>query len=77
LAAIYRKRWDIELRLRDVETTHGMEQMTVKHPETAQKTLEMTIIACNLIKATCHGAATETGEDHRMLSFKGTGHAGG
>lgn len=71
LAAIYHQRWDIELRLRDVKTTLGMEQMRVKHPETAHKTLEMTIIAYNLIKATCQEAAQQAGEDHRMLSFKG------
>ena len=29
------------------------------------------MIAYNLIKAACQQAATETGKDHRMLSFKG------
>ena len=71
LAAIYHQRWDIELRLRDVKTTLGMEQIRVKHPETAHKTLEMTIIAYNLVKASCQQAAHEAGEDHRMLGFKG------
>lgn len=71
LAAIYHQRWDIELRLRDVKTTLGMEKMRVKTPETAHKTLEMTMIAYNLIKAACQQAAAENGEDHRMLSFKG------
>ena len=71
LAAIYHQRWDIELRLRDVKTTLGMEQMRVKHPETAHKTLEMTIIAYNLVKATCQEAAQDAGEDLRRFSFKG------
>lgn len=71
LAGIYAQRWDIELRLRDVKTTLGMEQMRVKHPNTAHKTLEMTIIAYNLIKATCQQAAHEGNEDIRMISFKG------
>jgi len=71
LAAIYAQRWDIELRLRDVKTTLGMEQMRVKKPETAHKTLEMTIIAYNLIKATCQQAAREGDEDIRAISFKG------
>ena len=71
LAAIYHQRWDIELRLRDVKTTLGMEQLRVKHPDTAHKTLEMTMIAYNLIKAATQQAAMETGKDHRMLSFKG------
>jgi hypothetical protein len=71
LAAIYAQRWDIELRLRDVKTTLGMEQLRVKHPETAHKTLEMTIIAYNLVKATCQQAAHEADEDIRRISFKG------
>lgn len=71
LAAIYDQRWDIELRLRDVKTTLGMEQMRVKKPETAHKTLEMMIIAYNLVKAACQEAAQEAGKDLRRMSFKG------
>ena len=71
LSAIYAQRWDIELRLRDVKTTLGMEMLTVKTPETAHKTLEMTIIAYNLIKATCQEAAHQSGESVRLMSFKG------
>ena len=59
LAAIYAQRWDIELRLRDVKTTLGMERFKVKTPEMAQKTLEMMIVAYNLVKATCQEAAQE------------------
>jgi hypothetical protein len=71
LAAIYAQRWDIELRLRDVKTTLGMERFKVKTPEMAHKTLEMMIVAYNLVKATCQEAAQEAGEDLRMVSFKG------
>ncbi len=71
LSGLYAQRWDIELRLRDVKTTLGMEMMAVKTPETAHKTLEMTIIAYNLIKATCQEAAHASGESIRLMSFKG------
>jgi hypothetical protein len=71
LAAMYSQRWDIELRLRDVKTTLGMERFKVKTPEMAHTTLEMMIVAYNLVKATCQEAAHDTGEDVRMMSFKG------
>ena len=72
LSKLYAQRWDIELRLRDVKTTLGMERLRVKTPETAHKTLEMTIIiGYNLIKATCQEAAHVSGNTIRLFSFKG------
>lgn len=71
LAALYAGRWDIELRLRDVKTTLQMERLRVKTPETARKTLAMSQIAYNLIKATCQQACHESGADLRLISFKG------
>ena len=71
LATLYFGRWDIELRLRDVKTTLGMGAIRAKTPETAHKTLEMTMIAYNLIKAAGQEAAHEAGESVRMISFKG------
>lgn len=71
LAAIYAQRWDIELRLRDVKTTLGMEYLRVKTPENARKTLRMALIAYNLIKSSCQEAAHSVGKDLRLMSFKG------
>ncbi len=71
LAAIYAQRWDIELRLRDVKTTLKMEHLRVKTPETARKTLRITLIAYNLIKSACQEAARSVGNDLRLMSFKG------
>ncbi len=71
LAALYAQRWDIELRLRDVKTTLGMDHMRVKTPETARKTLRMALIAYNLIKSSCQEAGHWTGTDLRLMSFKG------
>lgn len=71
LAAIYAQRWDIELRLRDVKTPLEMEHLRVKTPETARKTLKMTLVAYNLIRASCQEAARSAGKDLRLMSFKG------
>ena len=71
LAAIYAQRWDIELRLRDVKTTLKMEHLRVKTPETARKTLKMSLIAYNLIKASSHEAGQRVEKDLRLMSFKG------
>jgi len=71
LAALYAQRWDIELRLRDVKTTLGMDHLRVKTPETARKTLRMALIAYNLIKSSCQEAGHSAGKDLRMMSFKG------
>jgi hypothetical protein len=71
LAALYAQRWDIELRLRDVKTTLGMEHLRVKTPENARKTLQMALIAYNLIKSSCQEAAHSAGKDLRLMSFKG------
>jgi len=71
LAALYAQRWDIELRLREVKTTLKMDHLRVKTPETARKTLKMSLIAYNLIKASCQQAAHRAGENMRLMSFKG------
>lgn len=71
LAAIYAQRWDIELRLRDVKTTLGMDHLRVKTPETARKTLAMALVAYNLIKSSCQQAGQLAGKDLRLMSFKG------
>lgn len=71
LAALYAQRWDIELRLRDVKTTLGMDHLRVKTPATARKTLQMALIAYNLIKSSCQQAGHAAGKDLRLMSFKG------
>ncbi len=69
VAAIYAQRWDIELRLRDVKTTLKMDHLRVKTPETARKTLKMSLIAYNLIKAACQQAAHHADESVGLISF--------
>jgi len=50
LAELYARRWDIEVKLRDLKTTLGLEFLAVKSPRLAHKHLWMGIIACNLLR---------------------------
>lgn len=68
LAALYAQRWDIELRLRDVKTTLGMDHLRVKTPETVRKTLRMALIVYNLIKSSCQEAAKKRGIQWEKIS---------
>jgi len=72
LSALYVQRWDIELRLRDIKTTLKMEHLRSKTPEMMRKNLMMSLIAYNLLKTSSQEAAQSIGENHRLISFKGT-----
>lgn len=71
LAELYARRWDIELKLRDLKITLGMEFFAVKSPAMAHKTLWMSVIAFNLIRCLMQRAAAEVEEPVWHLSFKG------
>ncbi len=71
LADLYASRWEIELRLRDVKTTLGMEALNVKTPAIARKSLEMALLGYNLIKATSQRSAHHRGVSWKLISFKG------
>lgn len=72
LFTLYARRWEIELRFRDVKTTLGMERFEVRSPEMAAKTLSMMIIAYNLLRLLMQRAATQAGKPVRQISFKAT-----
>lgn len=71
LVALYLERWDIELRFRDIKTTMGFEELNVKTPAMAQKSLYMAMIGFNLIKSVSQEAADLTNVNIRSISFKG------
>jgi len=62
LADLYARRWDIEVKLRDLKTTLQMETFAVKSPEMAVKTLWMSLIAYNLIRSLMLRASKECEE---------------
>lgn len=72
LAALYARRWEIELKLRDVKTTLDMEFFAVRTPEMAHKTLRMMIIAYNLMRILMQHAAHVAGKPVAHMSFKAT-----
>lgn len=70
LFCLYAQRWDIELKLRDIKTTLGMERLAVQSPEMARKTLWMMMIAYNLLRILMQQAAFIADKPIRNMSFK-------
>jgi hypothetical protein len=50
LKVLYRSRWNVELDLRNIKTTLGMEKLRCKTPEMAIKELWVYLLAYNLIR---------------------------
>jgi len=72
LKALYRCRWNVELDLRNIKTTLGMEQLRCKTPEMAIKELWVYLLAYNLIRLLMAQAALLADQLPRQLSFKHT-----
>ncbi|MGH8165595.1 MAG: IS4 family transposase [Woeseiaceae bacterium] len=72
LKELYRKRWHIELDLRNIKTTLGMEQLSCKSPAMAEKELWVYLLAYNLLRLLMAQAALQAGCLPRQLSFKHT-----
>lgn len=72
LKALYRQRWNVELDLRNIKTTLGMEQLRCKTPEMAIKELWVYLLAYNLIRLLMAQAALLADQIPRQLSFKHT-----
>jgi len=72
LAGLYKRRWRLELCLRDLKTTLGMEQLRCQSPQMAEKELLAYLIAHNLIRCVMAEAACTYQADLERLSFKGT-----
>lgn len=72
IASLYGDRWTVELRLREVKTTLGMEVLRGKSADVVRKEIVMHFLAYNLIRALMWQAATEHGRPLHRLSFGGT-----
>jgi len=70
--ALYRQRWNVELDLRNIKTTLGMEQLRCKTPEMARKELWVFLLAYNLIRLLMAQSALLADPIPRPLSFKHT-----
>ncbi len=72
LSALYARRWSVELDLRNLKTTTGMDVLSCLTPEMNEKQLWVHLLAYNVIRMLMAQAAAKEGVDPRTLSFKHT-----
>jgi hypothetical protein len=72
IAALYRRRWAIELYFRDIKISMSADVLRCKTPDMVEKELWMHVIAYNLVRALMLEAAHKHGAPLERISFKGT-----
>jgi len=72
LIELYRRRWEMELRLRDIKTYMGLELLRCKTPGRCRKELWMGLLAYNLIRTVMADAALKHKVNLTRISFAGT-----
>ena len=70
LKALYQRRWHVEVDLRHIKTTLGMETLSCKTPEMAEKEMWVYFLAYNLIRLLMAQSAVLADRLPRQLSFK-------
>ena len=72
LKALYKSRWQIELNLRNIKTTLGMDTFSCKTPGMVEKEMWVYFLAYNLIRLVMAESASLFDRLPRQLSFKHT-----
>jgi hypothetical protein len=72
IAGLYRDRWIVELRLRDIKTTLGMDILRGKSAEVVRKEIYMHLLVYNLIRVLMWQASETHHRPLHRLSFAGT-----
>lgn len=72
LSDLYARRWNVELDLRNLKTTTGMDVLSCQTPQMNEKQLWVHLLAYNVIRLLMAQAACNVGIDPRELSFKHT-----
>ena len=72
IASLYRDRWMIELRFRDIKNTLGMDVLRGESADLVRKEILMHLLAYNLIRSLMWRAAAQHQTDLHRLSFAGT-----
>lgn len=72
LKALFRSRWQVELDLRNIKSTLGMERLSCQTPTMAIKEMWVHLLGYNLIRLMMAQAALLTDRLPRQLSFKHT-----
>jgi hypothetical protein len=70
LSQLYARRWNVELDLRNLKTTTGMDVLRCQTPEMNDKQLWVHLLAYNVIRLLMAHAASHADVDPRELSFK-------
>lgn len=69
LAALYRRRWEIETNFRDLKETMGMKTLRCRTVDGVLKEMYTYAIAYNLVRMMCVNAGREQGVGARRISF--------
>ena len=69
IIGLHARRWEAELRFRDLKSAMGMETLKCKTPEMVEKELMMHMIALNLVRALAIDAARLRDVDPARISF--------
>jgi hypothetical protein len=69
---LYGQRWDIELDLKHLKTTLGMDILRGKTPDMVRKEIYAYLLAYNLLRTLMWEAGTLCQVDHLRLSIQGT-----
>jgi hypothetical protein len=72
LSQLYASRWNVELDLRNLKTTTGMDVLSCQTPQMNEKQLWVHLLAYNVIRLLMAQAACNADLDPRSLSFKHT-----
>lgn len=72
LSRLYGLRWNVELDLRNIKTTLGMDVLSCNTPQMNEKELWVHLLAYNLIRLLMAQAAYDAGVHPREISFKHT-----
>jgi hypothetical protein len=71
LAALYRKRWQVELSFRQIKTALAMEHLAVRSPAMIERALAMHLLAYQLIRGLMQEAALSWDVPLERISFQG------
>ena len=72
VAALYLRRWEIELHFREIKVLLNMDVLRCKTPAMIERELLMHLVAYNLVRTLMQTSAASHGAELGRLSFKGT-----
>ena len=74
IVGLYGKRWDVELDLRHIKTTLGMDILRCKTPSMVRKEIHVYLLAYNLLRSLMWQAGATYNTPPNRLSLQGTHH---